>query len=53
MKKRKKIDAYIGGENDSWNDMLPEDFSQFFSKEKILIVFVILVVMLLLAGIRI
>lgn len=51
MKKR-KIDLYVGGERDPERVMLPKDLGQFFNKERILVVFVVLVIMLLIAGAR-
>ena len=51
MKKR-KIDLYVGGERDPESVMLPKDLGQFFNKERILLIFVVLVVMLLIAGAR-
>jgi len=51
MKKKKKIlDLYIGGESDSPDVLSPEAYGHFFSKKRLLIVFVILVIMLLIAG---
>ena len=49
MKKR-KVDLYVGGERDPERVMLPKDLGQFFNKERILVVFVVLVIMLLIAG---
>lgn len=53
MKKKRKIDTYVGGERDAWNVILPKDLSQFFNKERILLIFVVFVVMLLLAGVTV
>jgi hypothetical protein len=53
MRKKKKhiLDLYIGGERDPPQDLSPEAYSHFFSKKRLLIVFTILVVMLLIAGV--
>ena len=50
MSRKKKIDLYVGGERDPVRTMIPKDLSQFFNKERILLVFVVLVIMLLIAG---
>ena len=50
MSRKKKIDLYVGGERDPERIMIPKDLSQFFNKERILLVFVVLVIMLLIAG---
>lgn len=50
MSRKKKIDLYVGGERDLERIMIPKDLSQFFNKERILLVFVVLVIMLLIAG---
>lgn len=52
MKKKRKIDLYLGGERDPEEIILPKDLGQFFNKERILLVFVVFVIMLLLAGAR-
>ncbi len=52
MKKKKHIlDVYIGGEEDSPEDLSPEMIDKFFSKKEIIVVFIILVIMLLIAGV--
>jgi hypothetical protein len=52
MRKRKHIlDVYVGGEEDSPEEFSPEFIDRFFSLKKIFIIFLILVVMLLIAGV--
>jgi hypothetical protein len=52
MKKKHITDVYVGGERDPEKVMIPKDLGHFFNKERLLVVFVVLVVLLLLAGAR-
>jgi len=54
MKKKKLkhiLDIYIGGERDNPDDLSPEEYEHFFNKKWIWITFIVLVVMLLIAGV--
>jgi hypothetical protein len=54
MKKKKVkhvLDLYIGGEKDNPEDLSPEGYGKFFNKKWIWVVFLVLVIMLLLAGV--
>ena len=53
MKKKKKhiIDIYMGGERDPDNVIVPEDLGKFFDKKTLLTVFIVLLILLLVAGV--
>ena len=55
MRKKKKIrhvlDIYMGGERDSPDDLSPEDYGRFFNKKWVWITFIVLVILLLVAGV--
>ncbi|MBN2203005.1 MAG: hypothetical protein JW700_02380 [Candidatus Aenigmarchaeota archaeon] len=53
MKKKNKIDIYMGGERDPAKIIIPKDLGKFFDKKRIILVFVILLSMLLIAGVSI
>ena len=52
MKKKKNmIDIYMGGERDPEKAIIPKDLGKFFDKKTILTIFVVLVILLLVAGV--
>jgi len=54
MKKKKVkhvLDLYIGGERDNPDDLSPEGYGKFFNKKWVWITFIVLVIMLLIAGV--
>jgi len=55
MKKKNKnhvLDLYIGGERDPEDVLSPEEFGHFFNKKWVFIVFIVLLIMLLIAGVN-
>ena len=51
-KKRKHIlDIYMGGERDPAKLIVPEDLGKFFDKKMVFLVFFVLLIMLLIAGV--
>ncbi|MFH0929415.1 MAG: hypothetical protein V1818_03610 [Candidatus Aenigmatarchaeota archaeon] len=53
MKKKNKIDIYMGGERDPAKIIVPKDLGKFFDKKRIFLVFIVLLIMLLIAGVAI
>lgn len=54
MKKKKTkhiLDIYMGGERDPEKLIIPEDLGKFFDKKTMLTVFIVLMILLLVAGV--
>jgi hypothetical protein len=54
MKKKKTkhiLDIYMGGEKDPEKLIIPKDLGKFFDKKRIFLVFLVLIILLLIAGV--
>lgn len=54
MKRKKKniLDIYMGGERDPEKLIIPKDLGKFFDKNTLIAVFIILLILLLVAGVN-
>ena len=55
MKKKKIrhiLDIYMGGERDPEKLIIPKDLGKFFDKKRVFLVFIMLVILLLIAGVN-
>jgi len=54
MKKKKVrhiLDIYMGGERDPSKLIIPKDLGKFFNKKRVFLVFIVLIILLLIAGV--